>query len=389
MSVNHDRLKGKAVRARIPLDGALEITPMCNFRCKMCYVRQEPAQVKSGGGLREIDFWLDIAEQARDAGCLYPLITGGEPFTYPGFRTLYEQMHRMGLQCSINSNGSLIDERTIDWLVQSPPARINITLYGGSADTYGRLCGNPDGCERMLHAADMMRDAGILFRFNCSLTPDNACDFDRILEIARHYGKGVRMATYMFPPLRSLGLTGENPSRLTPEDAAHYEALMNFRQAPPQRFRILAQNELKYREPTEAQLAEAAAGEPGEIRCLAGRCSFWIDWRGNMSNCGVNMRPSFSLDTYSFSDAWKRVVDYTEAFRWSPACHNCVNAGICFSCPAMVYNETGDYNGRPEYLCEMTKYSAKWYGTLLEQLPETDEVPTAEETEHDCPIDEF
>ena len=393
MSANHDRLKRKAIEARLPLDGAFELTPLCNFKCKMCYVRQDPEQVRSRGGLRPADFWLKTAEEARDAGCLYPLITGGEPFTYPGFRGLYEQMHRMGLQCSINSNGSLIDERAVDWLVQSPPARINLTLYGGSAETYGRLCGDPDAFARVLHAADLMREAGILFRFNCSLTPDNACDFDKILEIAGRYGKSVRIATYMFPSLRGRGEIGTNSARFAPDEAAYYEVKMDFCQLEPEQFRLLAKNGQRYIEPTDAQLAAADAGEPGESHCMAGRCSFWIDWRGNMSGCGVNMRPHFSLDEYGFAEAWKRVVDYTESFRWSPACNNCANASVCFSCPAMAYNETGSFDGRPAYLCEKAKYAAKWYRHFLEQLPEADEAaPEAEpagESVSDCPVDDF
>ena len=389
MSVNHDRIIGKAVRDRIPLDGAFELTPLCNFRCRMCYVRKEPAQVQSCGGLRGIDFWLDIAEQARDIGCLFPLITGGEPFTYPAFRTLYERMHRMGMQCSINSNGSLIDERVIDWLVQSPPARINITLYGGSPEAYGRLCGNPGAFEHVLHACDLMAEAGILFRFNCSLTPDNADDFDKILEIAGRYGKSVRMTAYMFPPLRSLGLTGENPSRFSPDKAAYYDVLSYFRQMEPVQFRRLARSAQRYVEPTQEQLSAAAAGEPGESHCMSGRCTFWLDWQGNLSGCGVNTKPRFSLDKYTLADAWQRIVDHTNTFRWSPACNNCPNARICFTCPAVVYNETGDFNGRPTYLCEKAKYSAKWYRYFLEQLPEHEEQVTQEEILPVCPIDEF
>ena len=385
--MNHDRLKGKAIKARIPLDGAFEITPLCNFNCKMCYVRKDPLQVSSCGGLKGVEFWLNVAEQACDAGCLFPLITGGEPFTYPYFRYLYEQMHRMGMQCSINSNGSLIDDNVIDWLVLSPPARINITLYGGSDETYGRLCGNPEGFERMLHAADLMTEAGILFRFNCSLTPENVCDFDRILEIAARYGKKVRMATYMFPPLRSMGLTGNNPARLTPDEAAYYEAKMNFCQTEPRWYRSIARNAMRYIEPTEEQLKAAEAGDPAEMHCMAGRCSFWIDWQGNLSGCGVNMEPHFSIDDYGFAGAWQKVVDHTNSFRWSPACANCINAGICFSCPSMAYNETGSFNGRPQFLCEKAKYAAKWYRYFLEQLPPEPEDAPADPYEPACPID--
>ena len=54
----------------IPLNGSLELTPLCNLNCEMCYVRPTPAQVARQGRLRTVGEWLDIATQMRDAGTL-------------------------------------------------------------------------------------------------------------------------------------------------------------------------------------------------------------------------------------------------------------------------------------------------------------------------------
>ena len=389
MAKIHSELVRKAALGRIPLTGAFELSPLCNFNCGMCYVRESAGTVKRRGGIRPLSFWLDAAEQARDAGCMLPLLTGGEPFLYPHLRVLMERMTRMGMQVSINTNASLIDEKAIDWLVQSPPARINVTLYGAGREGYGRQCGDPSAFERVLHACDLMTEAGIPFRFNCSLTAENEQDFDAMFELADRYGKALKMAIYMVPPYRRTGVAGVNEGRLSPERAAYYEVLMHFRRDPPGRFRVLAERAAEYREPTEEELQDAAAGEPREMGCLSGRCSFWLDWQGNLSGCGITDRPKFSLKEYTFAEAWKRTVEWTEDMRWSPYCANCANKKLCFSCPAMVFNEIGSFDGRPAYICEKVKYEAQWYRYFLEQLPETDEVPTAEETEHDCPIDEF
>ena len=75
-----DRLWNKAGTMRIPLTGAFELLPVCNLHCKMCYVRKSMAEVNALGGLKDTAWWLDCARQARDAGMLYPLLTGGEPF---------------------------------------------------------------------------------------------------------------------------------------------------------------------------------------------------------------------------------------------------------------------------------------------------------------------
>ena len=95
--------------------------------------------------LVDADRWLTLAEQAKNAGMLYLLLTGGEPFLHPQFRQILEGLHKMGLVISINSNGTLIDEATVAWLKNCPPVRINISLYGASDTTYARLCSNPKG----------------------------------------------------------------------------------------------------------------------------------------------------------------------------------------------------------------------------------------------------
>ena len=114
-----DYLYQKASRMKIPLNGAFELSPVCNFSCKMCYVRKTPGQLQQEGKtLIPWQAWLELAGQCREAGTLYLLLTGGEPFLYPGFRSLYEALHKMGFLLSINTNGTLIDEQTVAWLKQ-------------------------------------------------------------------------------------------------------------------------------------------------------------------------------------------------------------------------------------------------------------------------------
>ena len=132
----------RASRTLTPLSGTFELSPVCNLACKMCYVRKTPAEVAASPrppvGLIQ---WLSIAEQARDAGMLYLLLTGGEPFLWQDFWPLYERLSTMGFLISINSNGTLLDEARVARLAEHPPTRINITLYGAGNETYEALCG--------------------------------------------------------------------------------------------------------------------------------------------------------------------------------------------------------------------------------------------------------
>ena len=147
----------KAAAAGMPLSGTFELTPVCNMDCKMCYVRLSPQEQQARGPLADAARWLELAKTAADAGMLYLLLTGGEPFLHPQFREIMEGLHKMGLLISINSNGTLINEETVRWLKTCPPVRINISLYGASNETYARLCGNPQGFTRTTNAVRLLK----------------------------------------------------------------------------------------------------------------------------------------------------------------------------------------------------------------------------------------
>ena len=73
-----DHLYSKAAARRIPISGTFELTPLCNFACRMCYVRKTPEQVKAHDrAMLEFDDWLRIAREGREQGLLFLLLTGG------------------------------------------------------------------------------------------------------------------------------------------------------------------------------------------------------------------------------------------------------------------------------------------------------------------------
>lgn len=71
------QLFAKAARNRIPLYGVLELLPLCNLNCDMCYVHLSKQEMQSQGRLRSLDEWISLAKQMKDAGTLFLLLTGG------------------------------------------------------------------------------------------------------------------------------------------------------------------------------------------------------------------------------------------------------------------------------------------------------------------------
>ena len=81
----------KCAQAGIPVSGTFELTPRCNLACRMCYIRLTPEQMAPIGRERSAKEWLDIAQQAKDAGMTFLLLTGGEPTLRADFLEIYDK----------------------------------------------------------------------------------------------------------------------------------------------------------------------------------------------------------------------------------------------------------------------------------------------------------
>lgn len=386
-----DRLWKNAVTQRIPLTGAFELLPVCNLHCRMCYVRKSMSEVNALGGLLSAEQWLDYARQARDEGLLYPLLTGGEPFIRSDFQEIMAGMQQMGLQVSINSNGTLIDESMAKWLGKHRPVKINITLYGASEESYQQLCGDGSAYGRVCSAVEWLKKYDVPVKFNTSITPQNVKELEDIIGYAKAMGNPVQVATYMFPPIRrDAEMVGRN-ERLSPEEAALARVKADWLQNEPEWFMRQARRYQHFVAPTEEMLIQQAELGSQKMSCRAGRCSFWLDWQGNIGNCGMYTSARVSLKEKSVAEAWRQIVEETENIRYSPVCTNCPNFRLCHACIAMVYSESGSVNGRPEYLCRMHTAAAKYYQEYARLLPEGQKIFAKEEKMEfdDCGLDEF
>ena len=365
-----DYLYNKAGRLRIPLSGTFELSPVCNFSCKMCYVRKTQKEVNdSPRKILSLDDWRRIAREAREMGMLYLLLTGGEPLLWPDFWTLYEELVDMGFLISINTNGSLIDEAAIARFRRKPPLKINITLYGAGDEGYRKLCGIRGVYDRVDKAIRGLQEAKIPVKLNSSLTPENAEDRDAIVDYACSCGAPLAMTTYMFPPIRrDPSMTGVN-ERFTPEEAArNMLAYLRHERGEESYRRYLRSVQNGCVEPPGL---DEGCVDPldGRVRCRAGKASFWITWDGWLTPCGMMPEPKVDIKDRTFSDAWKELTEAVAGLRMSGICTQCPNEGICHPCAAIAYAETGSVSGIPAYKCRMT---GEMYRIARETLHDAD-----------------
>ena len=347
------RLYDKACLTNTPISGTFELLPTCNLACKMCYIKLDGNMVKNKGGLRHYKDWINIAKKAKKAGLLFLLLTGGETLMYPHFKELYIELSKMGFILEINSNGTLIDEGFVSWIKDIPPRHIKISLYGASKETYKALCGDADAFNKVINSFQLLTDNNIPVFISITVTPLNIHELDQMVEICNRYNFKFKITSYMYPPVRSCNGTLPLNYRLSSYEAAKVTA------------RII---EIEYgKEVFNERCKEIANGKYTEMyssldnnqecmHCRAGSCTFWITWQGYMTPCAMLDTISIPVIDCDFNVAWKKLGQEIKKIRLPLECSNCKAAEMCYSCAASAYCETGEYEKKPEYVCQMTKH---------------------------------
>lgn len=338
-----------------PINGSIELLPLCNMKCDMCYVRMETAEVRKMGGLRSADEWISVAKEMKDAGVLFLLLTGGEPFLYPEFRQLYLALQKMGFVLTINTNGTLITEDLAAFLGEHKPRRVNVTLYGTNEETYQHLCHYPNGFQKTIHGIRLLQEHQIDVKLSSSLAKNNVNDIAQIFSIGNEWGIPVRIDTYMMPAQRERSLPYPLQSRVTPEKAAEIRVQSLKEEMGDIRFK-------KYLTDTLSKICEdIPASHDRKMSCFAGKCSFTINWQGKLRPCVVLTEPSPSVFEFGFSNAWKYMVTETSKIQLHAKCSTCKLRPLCRTCAACALLEGGSYDALPEYMC---RYAQKTFEIL-------------------------
>ena len=352
-------LLASAQKNRVPANGSIELLPLCNMNCDMCYVRLSREEMERQGRLRTAEEWLEIGRQMQAAGVLFLILTGGEPLLYPGFKELYLGLKQLGFILSINTNGTLIDEEWADFFAAHKPRQMNITLYGVSNDTYASLCHYPGGYTKTIRAIRLLRERGIEVRMSATIGKTNRQDLPAILKLGDELNIPVQCDTYLMPGERERALPFDRQARLSPEQAAAARVEFLRWRAGDDLFRQYVQQSVQ-----RARQAPEGPAEPGRMTCMAGSCSFTINWQGEMRPCVILTKPAASVFEMGFGRSWKYLVKETEKIFLSPACSVCSVRHLCRTCAASALLEEGRYDAVPRYMC---RYAAETLRLLQQE----------------------
>ncbi len=332
-------LHSKAIQNGIPVSGTFELTSRCNFKCEMCYVHEGCEQTDP----LSTDDWLKMGEEAKKAGTLFLLLTGGEPLLRKDFEEIYIKLKEMGFLVSLNTNGSLVHKH-IDLFKNSPPSRVNISLYGTDDDAYESLC-KVRMYSQVVENIKLLKSLGVSVKLNAVFTKENKHQLKEIIDTANQLGVPISTTAYAYPQVRLNDDYGENRGRMSAREAAQCTLECDLHRFKTEDFLDRAK-----------RITTLCSGKSGDgVQCRAGRAAFWVTSNGIMQACG--MLPEIKADTkeLGFWGAWQSILEQTRQIHSPKECLSCPYANICKACVAMCFAETGSFEKKPDYVCELAK----------------------------------
>lgn len=334
----------KARDKGIPVHGQFELTPLCNFSCKMCYVHLKPEQML-GQPILPVDTWKNLMAQAIEAGMLQASLTGGECLTYPGFDELYLFLQDHGCNVAILTNGYLLNEKRIKFFREHMPARIQVTLYGWNDDVYERVTGQR-AFTTVINNVKKAIEAGLPISLNITPSIYLGEDVFETVRLGMSFDRMLTINSSIFSPREETGRANQKDD----PDTDLYVRIYKYIQE-------LQGVENKEIDPEKLP----AAGGPIDdctkcgLRCSSGRSAFGMDWKGKMAACGrMDMICAEPLKI-GFQAAWKQINEIASNWPRVQECINCPYDSKCDNCAAnmLQYAKPGE---KPTALCERTKY---------------------------------
>ena len=344
------RLHEKIAEKRIPISGSLEVTARCNNNCVHCYINLPASDrevAKKELSYREI---CGIVDQFVDEGCLWLLLTGGEPFVRPDFLDIYTYIKKKGVLITLFTNGTLITPRIADYLAEWRPFMVEISLYGITKETYERVTCVPGSYERCMRAIDLLLERELPLRLKTMVLTLNKHELWNMKGYAEGLGVEFRYDALINPGLNGAKLPLN--VRISPQEVVELDL------ADEQRLKAFQ------------EFCDKFWGPPSNsddlFYCGAGKQTFNIDPYGRLSACLLSRIPSYNLCQGTFSEGWYSFIAEVRKRKRvkRTKCQNCALIALCGQCPGWSQLEHGDDETPVDFLCEVGHLRAKAFGLI-------------------------
>ncbi len=326
---------------------AWEITRSCNLNCIHCRAAAEKGPYE---GELDTGKCRQVLDEIKRTGSPIIILTGGEPLLRKDVFELARYGTRLGLRMVMATNGTLLAPETITEIKDSGIKRLSISLDGENAKTHDAFRKVKGAFDASLKGIALLREAGIEFQINTTVTKHNAEHIEDILKMAVELGAVAHHIFLLVPTGRAKDMEAQEI------DAVRYEKLLHWfydmrNRTPlhlkatcaPHYYRILRQEANKKGEKINMETYGLDAVTRG---CLGGTSFCFISYDGIVQPCGYLELNCGDIKERSFDSIWKESKIFNELRDFSlykGKCGRCEYRKFCGGCRARAYEATGDY----------------------------------------------
>ena len=172
----------------VPPTVVFSITSSCNLSCSFCYSRNynEAYELPQ-------DLFESALRQAKELGCFFFTLTGGEPLLYPNLLEVLS--HHPDAVFVLITNGTRINSITADVLSTHPNIIPIISLEGGAEETDKR---RGEGVyQQISNGFEYLRERDLLFGFSITVTSENCYSLQKETIFEEQFPLGSRLGFFI------------------------------------------------------------------------------------------------------------------------------------------------------------------------------------------------
>jgi radical SAM protein with 4Fe4S-binding SPASM domain len=328
-----EKLHNLAVKDRIPISCGLELTYSCNLNCVHCYVKNTYHEIEL-----PTEKIFNILDDVAKEGCLWLLLTGGEPLVRKDFSDIYLYAKKKGFIITVFTNGTMITPEIISLFKEWPPFNIEITIYGATKKTYENVTHVSGSFEKCMNGINQLLGNNLPIQLKTIIMTLNKHEVGELKKFSN--SKGM---PFLFDPILSPKLNRSLSPRqysLMPDEIVELDT------NDPDRLKEWKEYFVDSLNKTSSNFL---------YRCSAGQTSFFINPFGEMQFCVLSRTPSYNLIKGNFRDGWYNQFKRIREQKCKPnyICKDCSLISICGQCPGWSYLEHGNFDTPVDYLCEI------------------------------------
>ena len=350
-----------------------ESTIKCNLTCAHCRRVEGDEAVETDMTTEQAKSMVDqLAVVGREQGFMPILVfSGGEPLCRDDIFEVIEYAREKGLILALASNGTTINAEIAKRIKECGIERVSISLDGATGEVHNKLRQLEGSFEDAIAGINHLRDAGVPFQINVTVTKFNCHQIDDVFAMAEKLG-AVAVHPFMLVPVGC----GEEIAQEDMLSPAEYEAMMakiaryskdSIVQVKvtcgPHYERVIRELGLQDKKPGGHPGGHPGGGHPGGNQetggattkgCLAGLGVIFVGHQGDVFPCGYLPVNCGNILEVPLKDIWAGSEDLAkmrDVSQLGGKCGVCGYKKVCGGCRARAYAETGDYMAE-EPFCE-------------------------------------